>query len=159
MTQRINYAKHSPQLLTTYRAFSTAAHESAIDQAIQDLVNIRASQLNGCAFCLDMLVKEAKIHGERELRLYHAAIWRESPLFTARERAALAWTEALTHISPRGVSDEIYEQVRSHFSDKELSDLTFMVIAINGWNRVNVAFRTVPGVHDVALGLDKSGLQ
>jgi len=122
------------------------------------LVTIRASQINGCAFCLDMHVKEAKIHGERELRLYHLAIWRESTLFTPRERAALAWTEALTTLSPLGVSDDIYESVRAQLSEEEVSDLSFLIIAINGWNRLSIAFRMVPGSADAAYGLTKAGL-
>ena len=99
---------------------------------------LRASQLNGCAFCVDMHVKEAKIHGDRELRLHHVAVWRESPLFSEQERAALEWTEALTQLTPHGVSDAIYASVREQFSEQELSDLTFLVVAINGWNRLNV---------------------
>jgi alkylhydroperoxidase family enzyme len=105
-----------------------------------------------------MHVKEAKLHGERELRLYHVAIWRESPLFTPRERAALALTEALTRIAPTGVSDELYAEAREQFSEKELSTLIFRVIGINAWNRANVAVRTTPGAHDKAFGLDRAGL-
>src|SRR3546814_13949790 len=111
----------------------------AIEETIRDLVDIRASQLNGCAFCLDMHVKSATIHGERPLRLHHVAIWRESTLFSQRERAALAWTEILTQIPAKGVPDEVYDRVRQEFSEKELSDLTFLVMSINAWNRVNVA--------------------
>jgi alkylhydroperoxidase family enzyme len=105
-----------------------------------------------------MHVKQAKIHGETELRLYHVAIWRESNLFIPRERAALAWTEALTKLPEGGVPDEIYERVRGQLSEKEISDLTFVVMAINAWNRVNVGFKTVPGAADKAYGLDKAGL-
>jgi len=158
MTQRIAYAKESPTLFKAFLEFSNAIKESGIDRQIHDLVNIRASQLNGCAFCLDMHVKEAKLHGERELRLYHLAIWRESPLFSARERAALAWTEVLTHLPPEGVPDDIYTAVRALFSEKELADLTFLVMAINSWNRVNCAFKTVPGSADKAYGLDRANL-
>jgi alkylhydroperoxidase family enzyme len=114
--------------------------------------------MNGCGFCLDMHVKEAKIHGERELRLYHIPIWRESTLFSPRERAALAWTEILTKMPEHGVPDDTYDRVRGQFSEKELSDLTFSVMAINAWNRVNVAFQTVPGSADKAYGLTKAGL-
>jgi len=158
MTQRIAYTHQSPALFKKFLEFSGALKESGIDQQIHDLVNIRASQLNGCAFCLDMHVKEAKIHGERELRLHHLSIWRESPLFSARERAALIWTEILTRLPEHGVPDEIYEQVRAHFSEKELTDLTFLVMGINSWNRVNVAFQTPPGSADKAYGLDKANL-
>jgi alkylhydroperoxidase family enzyme len=105
-----------------------------------------------------MHVKQAKILGETELRLYHVAIWRESTLFIPRERAALAWTEALTKLPEGGIPDEIYERVRGQLSEKEISDLTFVVMAINAWNRVNVGFKTVPGAADKAYGLDKAGL-
>jgi len=158
MTQRIAYTQQSPALFKKFLEFSTAIKESGLDQQLRDLVNIRASQLNGCAFCLDMHVKEAKIHGERELRVHHLSIWRESPLFSARERAALTWTEVLTRLPEHGVPDEIYAQVRTQFSDKELTDLTFLVMAINAWNRVNVAFQTAPGSADKAYGLDRANL-
>jgi AhpD family alkylhydroperoxidase len=138
--------------------FSTALKNSAIEESIRDLVSIRASQLNGCGFCLDMHVKEARIHGERELRIHHLAVWRESTLFAPRERAALAWAEVLTKLPEHGVPDEIYERVRTQLNDKELSDLTFDVMAINAWNRANVAFKTVPGSADKAFGLDKANL-
>lgn len=158
MTPRINYVQQSPELSKTYREFSNSLAHSAIEQSIRDLVVIRASQLNGCGFCIDMHVKEAHIHGERPLRIYHLAVWRESTLFTPRERAALAWTDVLTKLPEHGVADDIYEQVRSQFSEKELSDLTFEVMAINGWNRANIAFKTVPGSADKAFGLDKANL-
>nr|WP_217910221.1 carboxymuconolactone decarboxylase family protein [Paraburkholderia youngii] len=138
--------------------FSLVLKRSAIEETIRHLVDIRASQLNGCSFCVDMHVKEATIHDERPLRLHHVAVWRESNLFTPRERAALAWTEALTQISPLGVSDELYDRVRTQFSEKELSDLTFQVMSINAWNRVNIGFRIPPGIYDKAFGVDKSGL-
>jgi AhpD family alkylhydroperoxidase len=158
MTQRLAYAHHSPVVFKKFLEFSNAIRQAGIDQTIYDLVDIRASQLNGCAFCLDMHVKEAKIHGERELRLHHVTIWRESPLFSARERAALAWTELLTRLPEHGVSDEAYAQVSAQFSEKELADLTFLVMAINAWNRVNCAFKTPPGSADQAYGLDKANL-
>src|SRR5262249_11661764 len=153
------YAQQSPELFKKFIDFSTAITKSSdIDPGLALLVDIRASQMNGCAFCLDMHVKEAKLHGERELRLYHIPIWRESPLFTPKECAALAWTEALTHIAPTGISDELYAETREHFSEKELATLTFRVMGINAWNRVNVAFRTTPGTADKMYGLDKAGL-
>lgn len=158
MTQRLNYAQQSPELFKKFMDFSMALKGSVIDEKLQALVEIRASQINGCGFCLDMHVKQAKILGETELRLYHIAIWRESTLFIPRERAALAWTEALTKLPEGGVPDEIYERVRGQLSEKEISDLTFVVMAINAWNRVNVGFKTVPGAADKAYGLDKSGL-
>jgi len=158
MTQRINYIQQSPELFKKFMDFSAALNNTTIEQTIRDLVSIRASQLNGCGFCLDMHVKEARIHGERELRIHHLAAWRESTLFAPRERAALAWAEVLTKLPEHGVSDEIYERVRTQLSEKELSDLTFDVMAINAWNRANVAFTTVPGSADKAFGLDKANL-
>ena len=158
MTHRLNYIKQSPELFKKLIEFSTLVDSGTIEQTIRDLVTIRASQLNGCAFCLDMHIKEAKIHGERELRIHHLAAWRESTLFVPRERAALAWTEVLTKLPEHGVPDDIYERVRTQLSEKELSDLTFSVMAINAWNRVNVAFQTVPGSSDKSFGLDKANL-
>jgi AhpD family alkylhydroperoxidase len=158
MTQRINYMQQSPELFKKFVAFGLAVKETGIETSICELVSLRASQMNGCGFCVDMHVKEAKIHGERELRLHHVAIWRESTLFSPRERAALAWTEVLTRIPEHGVPDELYARVREQFSEKELSDLTYAIMAINGWNRANVAFQTVPGSSDKAFGLDKSNL-
>ncbi|WP_129643082.1 carboxymuconolactone decarboxylase family protein [Peristeroidobacter agariperforans] len=157
--QRINYAQQSPELLKKFAAFNLALKESTIEESILDLVTLRASQLNGCGFCVDMHVKEAKIHGERELRLHHVAVWRESTLFAPRERAALAWTEIVTKLPEQGVPDDIYERVRGQLSEKEISDLTFAIVAINGWNRLSVAFKTVPGSADALYGLDKAGLK
>ena len=158
MTQRINYFQQSPALVKKFIELNNLLKDGTIEESIRDLISIRASQLNGCAFCLDMHVKEAHIHGERELRIHHLAAWRESTLFAPRERAALAWTEVLTNLPEHGVPDDIYERVRTQFSEKELSDLTFEVMAINGWNRANVAFRPVPGSFDKAFGLDKANL-
>ncbi|HSX75696.1 MAG TPA: carboxymuconolactone decarboxylase family protein [Shinella sp.] len=158
MTQRVNYAQQSPELFRKISELSMALKDSVIEQKIRDLVNLRASQMNGCAFCVDMHVKEARIHGESELRLHHVAIWRESNLFIPRERAALAWTEALTRLPEGGIPDDLYERVRGQLSEKEISDLTFSVMTINAWNRVSVAFRSVPGSADKAYGLDKAGL-
>jgi AhpD family alkylhydroperoxidase len=157
--QRVNYLKQSPELFKKMVELNQAVAAGAIEESIRDLVEIRASQLNGCGFCLDMHVKQAKIHGERELRLHHLAAWRESSLFIPRERAALAWTEVLTKLPEQGVPDDIYERVRGQLSEKEISDLTFVIMAINAWNRVNVAFKTVPGSSDAAFGLDKAGLK
>lgn len=158
MTQRLNYAQQSPEFFKKISELSMALQNSVIEQKIRDLVNIRASQLNGCAFCLDMHVKEAKIHGESELRVHHVAIWRESALFIPRERAALAWTEALTKLPEGGIPDELYERVRGQLSEKEISDLTFSIMTINAWNRAAIAFKSVPGSADKLYGLDKAGL-
>ncbi len=155
LNPRLDASRLSTDLVRKYFEFSAAVR---MDETMAQLVDIRASQLNGCAFCLDMHVKQAKIRGERELRLHHVAIWRESPLFTPAERAALAWTEALTQIAPEGVPDAVYAEACEHFSPEELSRLTLRVVAINGWNRMNVAFRTAPGSQDKGFGLDKAGL-
>lgn len=159
MIQRIDAFIQSPELTQELVRFSTAVDACGIDKTILLLVSIRASQVNGCAFCLDLHVKEAKLHGERELRLYHLPAWRESTLFAPRERAALAWTEALTKLGELGVTDEIYQRVSAHYLDKELSDLTFAVMSINAWNRLNIAFRKIPGSADAAFGLDKANLR
>jgi len=158
MTQRLNYMQQSPELFKKLIDFNSLVEEGAIERPIRDLIAIRASQINGCGFCVDMHVKQAKIHGERELRIHHLAIWRESTLFIPRERAALAWTEVLTKLPEQGVPDELYERVRTQLSEKEISDLTFVVVAINAWNRINVGFKSVPGAHDKAWGLDKAKL-
>lgn len=158
MSQRLDYYKLSPQAASKYVEFSTLLTKKPFLAELAHLVMLRASQINGCAFCVDMHVKEAKIHGERELRLHHVAVWRESPLFSQRERAALEWTEVLTHLPPHGVSEGVYASVREQFSEQELSDLTFLVVAINGWNRISVAFQAVPGSSDKLFGLDKAGL-
>jgi len=159
MAQRIDYQKQSPELFNKLVALSMQIGRSGLEETINYLVEIRASQINGCSFCLDMHIKQAVIHGERPLRLHHIAAWRESPLFSPRERAALAWTEVLTQLPPHGVSDEIYAHVREQFSEKELTDLTYAVMTINAWNRINVAFTSVPGTADKAYGLDKAGLE
>jgi len=158
MTQRLNYFQQSPELSKKLVELNTLLQKTTIETHIRELVELRVSQINGCAFCVDMHVKMAKIHGERELRLHHLAIWRESTLFAPRERAALAWTEALTRLAEPGVPDDIYEHVRTQFSEKELSDLTYEVMSINAWNRANVAFRTVPGSADKTFGLDRANL-
>lgn len=158
MAQRVNYMQQSPELFKKFLDFSMALKNSSIEERIEDLVSIRASQMNGCGFCLDMHVKQAKINGENELRLYHIAIWRESTLFSPRERAALAWTEVLTKLPENGVPEELYNRVREHLSEQEISDLSFSIMAINAWNRVNIGFTTVPGSSDAAYGLTKAGL-
>ena len=158
MTQRINYMQQSPEFVNKMMELSNTEKESSIEEKIIHLVHIRASQMNGCAFCVDMHIKQAKIHGERELRLYHIPIWRESTLFSPRERAALEWTEILTKLPAHGVPDDIYDSVREQLSEKELSDLIFSIMAINAWNRISIAFKTVPGSADTAFGLTKAGL-
>lgn len=158
MHQRLDTFATSEKFFKGYLAFNNLVHGEPSLKEFADLVTVRASQLNGCAFCLDMHVKEARIHGERELRLHHLAIWRESGLFTPRERAALAWTEALTHLGPQGVSQAVYDEVNKELTEKEMSDLGYLIVVINGWNRLCVAFQTTPGSFDAAFGLDKAGL-
>ena len=155
---RLDHADQSPQLAKKLMELQRATEASSIEQPIRDLVAIRASQINGRAFCVDMHGKQAKIHGERELRLYHMPIWRESTLFAPRERAALAWTEALTKLPEQGVADELYDRVRTQLSEKEISDLTFVIVAINSWNRISIGFKNVPGSADAKYGLTKAGL-
>lgn len=157
MSQRLNHAEQSPELFRKLSDLAMAV-KKVVDPTLFSLVEIRASQLNGCAFCVDMHVKQARIHGERELRLHHIAVWHESPLFSARERAALAWTEAVTHLPRHGIPDELYARMRDEFSEKELVDLTYAVMTINAWNRASIAFRAEPGAADKMFGLDKAGL-
>lgn len=158
MTERLDYAKQSPELTKKLIELNVMLKHGAIEAPIRNLVSIRASQMNGCGFCVDMHSKEAKIQGERELRMYHIPAWRESTLFSPRERACLAWAEVLTKIPDQGVPDDLYERVRTQLSEKEISDLTFLVMSINAWNRVNIGFKTVPGSSDKAFGLDKAHL-
>jgi AhpD family alkylhydroperoxidase len=155
MSQRLDFMAFNSALLKKYTDFSLAFK---LDKSLSLLVDIRASQLNGCAFCLDMHVKQSALHRERPLRVHHIAVWRESPLFTPKERAALEWTEALTLLGREGVSDAVYRAVREQFNEDELLELTFRVMAINGWNRLNVAFQTVPGSKDKVLGLERAGI-
>jgi len=156
---RLKHAEVSSDLFRKLGEVNMALSKNGnVDATILHLVDIYASQLNGCTFCLDMHSKQAKLHGERELRLYHVAAWRESKLFSAKERAALAWTEALTRLSPGGISDAQYAEVREQFTEKELSELTYQVMLINAWNRAGLAFQTEPGSLDKMFGLDKAGL-
>ena len=159
MSQRLDYYQQSPELAKKLFELSGAVKKGSLGNTLLDLVNIRVSQLNGCALCLDMHCKEAKIHGERELRIYHVSIWRESPLFSEAEKAALEWTEAVTRLSEHGVPDEVYDRVRAQFSEEQISELTFAIGVINLWNRLNISFRTVPGSADEMLGLTKAGLK
>ncbi len=124
---------------------------SGLEPSLLELVNLRASQINGCAYCLDMHTKDARARGESEQRLYLLDAWRESPFYSERERAALAWTEAVTLVAESRVPDAVYEEVRRQFGDDELLALTMAVIAINAWNRLNVALRTVPGTYQPGI--------
>jgi len=159
MTQRLNHMEVSPVLFDKMAALSQATkQETSLEESLLHLVDMRVSMLNGCAFCVDMHAKEAKINGERELRLYHLAIWRESPLFSDKERVALAWAEKLTQVSQTEISDEFYQETRDVLSEQELSDLTYAVVSINAWNRLAVGFSMVPGSADEFFGLDKANL-
>ncbi len=145
MEARLDYAKAAPEGFKAMLGLEQYARHSGLEPSLLELVKMRASQINGCAFCLDMHSKDARAGGETEQRLYALNAWRETPFFSERERAALAWTEAVTCVSETHVPDETYESVRQHFSEKELVDLTLAIIAINGWNRLAISFRTVPG--------------
>jgi AhpD family alkylhydroperoxidase len=126
-------------------ALNKFAQESGLEHSLLELVKIRASQINGCAFCIDMHTIDARAAGESEQRIYLLDAWRESPFYSDRERAALAWTEAVTLISETHVPDDVYDEARRYFSDEELVKLTWAVVVINGWNRVCIAFRSEPG--------------
>ena len=158
MSSRANYQRLSPQSFNALLALEKTIVESSLERTILDLVKIRASQINGCLFCLDMHTKEARTHGERELRLHHLPLWRESALFTNKEKAALEWTEKLTNLGHHGVEDEDYAKAAKELPEKELADLTFAIAAINAWNRLGIAFRSTPGAYDKLYGLDKIGL-
>ncbi|MBS1786069.1 MAG: carboxymuconolactone decarboxylase family protein [Acidobacteria bacterium] len=145
MDQRLDYKTASPEAFNAMLALETQVHRSGLEASLLELVKSRASQVNGCAWCLDMHTKDARARGESEQRLYLLSVWRESPCYTPRERAALAWTEAVTELGAEGVSDEVYDEARRHFDEKALVNLTLAIIAINGWNRLNVAFRTTVG--------------
>lgn len=147
MKARIDYAKTAPGVLEAMRGLERYTHASGLAGKLLELVKMRASQVNGCAYCIDMHSKDARALGESEQRLYALDAWRETPFFDARERAALAWTEAVTCISDGHAPDDVYGEVRQHFSEKELVDLTLAIVAINGWNRLAIAFRAVPGGH------------
>jgi AhpD family alkylhydroperoxidase len=136
-TERIDYNKVAPGAVHAMLGLVNYTHASGLELSLVELVKMRASQINGCAYCLDMHSKDARAEGENEQRLYVLSAWREAPFYSARERAALAWTEAVTQISG-GISDELFRSVREHFSEKELVDLTMAVVAINGWNRLAV---------------------
>lgn len=145
MEPRINLLKEAPSVFQALLDFSNSLTKSGLDKSLVDLISLRASQINGCAYCIDMHWKDLRAAGESEQRLYGLDAWEESPYYTDRERAALAWTEAVTNVREGHVPDEVYEQVRRSFSEKELAELTLAVVAINGWNRLNIGLRTVPG--------------
>jgi AhpD family alkylhydroperoxidase len=145
MESRIEFGNVNPDALAAMYALEAYVQGSGIEPSLIYLVKVRASQLNGCAFCIDMHTKEARSKGESEQRLYLLDAWRESQFYTERERAALEWTEALTLISKNHVPDDVFERVRRHLSETELVNLSMALVAINGWNRLCIAFRAVPG--------------
>lgn len=149
MDQRLDYIKASPGAFKAM--FSLEMHlKGKFDASIMHLLKLRASQINGCAYCIDMHWKDARAAGETEQRLYSLDAWRESPFYTDKERAALAWTEAVTKISETHAPEEEFAAVRAVFSDQELADLTWAIAAINAWNRVAISFRATPGIYQPA---------
>ena len=143
---RIDYRKHEGAARVMY-ALEKYVRESGLEHKLLELVKMRASMINGCAYCIDMHSKDARAEGETEQRLYALSAWREAPFYTERERAGLEWTEALTLISQNNIPDELFERVRQHFSEAELVNLSLAVVAINGWNRLAIPFRAVPGTY------------
>jgi AhpD family alkylhydroperoxidase len=150
MKARLSFAKAAPGIYDAMDALERYLHDCGLEKNLLFLIQLRASQINGCAYCLDMHWKDLRAAGEAEQRLYSLDAWRECPYYTDRERAGLAWAEAVTLVTEGHVSDEVYEEVRPHFSEKELSDLTFAIATINAWNRLSIASRTVPGTYKVA---------
>jgi AhpD family alkylhydroperoxidase len=146
MEPRLNYAKLSPEPIKALYAVGAYVAGSGLEYALVELVKVRASQVNGCAFCLDMHTQDARAAGETEQRLYALSAWRETPFFSDRERAALAWAEAVTLVGG-GVPDAVYEEARRQFTEKEIADLTWAVVTINAWNRIAISFRAVPGTY------------
>jgi AhpD family alkylhydroperoxidase len=146
MQSRPNYQKSAPDVFQAMFALHTAARKSGLAPELLDLVDYRVSQINACAFCLDMHSKDLRARGETEQRIYMVNAWRDAPnLYSSRERAALAWAEAVTRLVDQQVPDHIYEQARAEFSETELAQLSLAVISINGWNRLNIAFHTPAG--------------
>ena len=148
MTPRVDPTQYAnSKLVSALLALQREVETSGLEHSLIELVKIRASQINGCAYCLDMHTKDARALGETEQRIYTLNAWRETPFFNDRERAALEWTEALTLISTSHAADEIYERVRVHFEERELVGLTFAIMAINSWNRLAIALRAPVGTY------------
>jgi AhpD family alkylhydroperoxidase len=146
----MDYMKTAPDGYKAMSALESYVRQSGLEHSLLELVKTRASQINGCAFCLDMHTKDARAAGETEQRLYTLSAWQETPFFTDRERAALAWTEAVTRVADTHIPDDVFERVRQQFTEKELADLTLAIVTINGWNRLAIAFRKVPGSYQPA---------
>lgn len=147
METRLDYGKAAPGSVQAMYKLEKYVMESGLEHPLLELIKTRVSQINGCAFCIDMHTKDARAAGETEQRLYALNAWRETPFYTDRERAALAWAEVVTNISQTHASDEEYEAVRAQFNEEEVVKLTLGIIAINGWNRLSIAFRTEPGTY------------
>ena len=145
MSARLDYRTANPEAARAMLGLEQYVRKSGLEPALLELVRLRASYINGCAYCVDMHTKDARAAGESEQRLYAVPVWRETPFFTERERAALAWTESVTDLARTGVPDDVYQQARAEFSESELVALTMAIVAINGWNRIAVSFRTEPG--------------
>ena len=154
MKARIDLMHINPGIMQAMLGLERQVLRAGFERQLLDLVRMRASQLNGCAYCLDMHSKDARAKGETEQRLYGLNAWREAPYYSARERAALEWTEALTLVADTHVPDDVYDRVREQFSEDELVHLSLAIVSINGWNRLNVAARTMPGGY-VAGSLEK----
>jgi AhpD family alkylhydroperoxidase len=145
MNARIDLRKVNPGIIQAMLGLEKQVSKAGLDYKLLELVRMRASKINGCAVCLDMHSKDARANGETEQRLIGVDVWRETPYYSERERAALEWTEALTLVSETGVPDEVYERARAQFSEDELVHLSLAIVSINGWNRLNAAARSVPG--------------
>lgn len=145
---RLDYKHVAPEAFRTQLSFESYVRSSGLEHSLLHLVKLRASYLNGCAYCVDMHTKDARAEGETEQRLYAVPIWRETPFFTARERAALAWTDAVTEVGRTHVPDDVFAEVRDHFTDVEIVNLTMAVIAINGWNRLAISFGQPVGSYE-----------
>ena len=150
MEPRIDFMKVGQGAINALLGVEKYVHSSGLEPTLLDLIKLRASQINGCAYCIDMHWKDLRAAGESEQRLYGLDAWEESPYYSERERAALAWTEAVTNVDEGHVPDSVFEYVRKSFTDKELVDLTVAITAINSWNRLNIAARTVPGTYQPA---------
>jgi AhpD family alkylhydroperoxidase len=149
MQPRLNYVQASAGAYHAMLGLEEYLRQCGLEESLLHMIKLRASQINGCAYCLDMHWKDARAIGETEQRLYSLDAWRESPYYSDRERAALAWTDAVTRVADGHVPDDVYEEVRPHFSEKELCDLTLAVATINAWNRLSMAARSVPGTYKV----------
>ncbi|HEX8920128.1 MAG TPA: carboxymuconolactone decarboxylase family protein [Pyrinomonadaceae bacterium] len=147
MKQRLNYMEVGQGAARAMYGLEAYLAKCGLEQPLLHLLKLRVSQINGCAYCIDMHSKDLRAGGETEQRLYLLDAWRESPFYTDRERAALAWAEAVTLVTQGHVPDEVYEQARAQFSEEELVNLTLAVVAINGWNRLSIAFRVTPGTY------------